>query len=225
MSAGLTTIERLENAEKTIAEFSKGLELIVSLTGQITQLEQNLNHAGQMIGGLEDALKSAGNMIMTLVDTDGDTNHSIAALAKTVGAMAEILESKGILTGQDLQKKKQESEDREERRLVETLIEMGSIEKSATPVTPDSLVILTRTELSTSKPNDSFLMSEFLMVDLSSPVTTPDLKQDLIGKNIGETVSYAKDKNAGLFTVLTVKEVYAHKKVESLGENENNNQA
>jgi hypothetical protein len=211
--SGMTTIERLETTEQKTADYEKGLALIVSLSEQMTA-------NAQRIEALEAALQQAAEMIMTLVAQDRDINGSIAGLAKTVGAVAEILEDREILTSEGLQKKKQDGEDREERRMIQSLVQMGVIEQQNDPVNADSLVILSRSELMTTNPEKSRVLSEYVIADLGSPATNSDLKQDLLGKQAGESVSYVKDSQAGIYSVLTIKEIYAHKEAKITGDEE-----
>lgn len=216
--SGKTTIERIEDLEKQTEEFKSAIQLIVGLSDKINGLANSSRSAELQIGELVNNLKNQADMILTLVHQDRDLQDSLSNLAKTTAAITELLEDKQILTGEALKNKRQESDDKQERRMIDELVQMGAITNKNGPVEPDSLVVLSRGELNTAEPDKTHLLSNCIAVDLASPLTAATLKQDLLGKNLGETVSYVKDSAAGLYSVLTVKEIYAHQSVNVEGE-------
>lgn len=211
----MTTLERLENIEKKVGEFEHGLSLLMSLSEKINQ-NSFLSNDIQSLGG---ALKQQADMIMTLVHQDRDIQEAVSNLAKTVAAIAEVLESKNVMTSLEFQKKRQANDDKEQRNIIDSLLKMGSIQKQNDPIDPNSLVVLSRSELVSSNPSESHILSDCILIDMTSPVISSELRQDLLGKSIGESVSYIKDKELGIYSILNIKEVYSHQTVNIGGDN------
>ena len=197
---GLSTLERLEQVEK-----------------QILEANQKLNGLEGLLQNTKGSLAQLGQMMITVAEQNQNTEEALANLAKTVSAIGDILVKKDVMNGMELLKQKQLNEDKEERRLIKALLESETIVPSKDPITPESMVVVSRTDLDAADPLRSDTVSDYLIVDLSSPMTKSTLRQDLVGRQVGDSVSYKKEGES-VYSVLSVKETYSVKRLETLSE-------
>jgi hypothetical protein len=137
---------------------------------------------------------------------------TLGEIAKMLMAVSQILIQKEIISNDEVLSQKQENEDQQEEMLVDALLRNGSIESDADPINPTSLVVVSRSDFNVAEPEKTKVASRFLVVDLSSPLTKQELRDDLSGKTVGDKLQY-KTNQEDIFSVFTVKSVYKPKQL------------
>jgi hypothetical protein len=196
----MSTHERIENNEKEIESLKEQINGLQGLTEMVRK-----------------SLSDLGNSMITLAEQNRDANESLASLAKTVSALGDVLVNKNVLTGMELMNQKQANDDKNEKRLVDSLLEAGAIYADKNPINPESLIVVSRTDLDANDPSRSALVSSYLIVDLTAAMTRKQLVQDLLGRTVGDSVTYKNDGDS-VYSVLNIIEVYSHTRMESLSE-------
>lgn len=141
-------------------------------------------------------------------------SQQLAATAKTMTALISTLTAKEIVASEEILDGIRKIDEDNAREEIEGAVASGWLKK-AEVVAESSLVVLKQVAIPTGDDPTPILLADYRTLELPSPLTPPDVRKQLVGKKIGETVTFQGDKAT---IVTTVKEVYEAVEVVQGGE-------
>lgn len=182
----LTTLERLESVEQNV---EKLLEHVGSNAG--VKLHESVNAANQMS-------ELAAQRMLALEQT-------VAALAKTIAATIKSLHVGGLLDQASIMGNIRHMDDEADQEKLTKLLNMKALTEAAV-VSPTSIVVVAQNYIDTTNPSKSRMIRACSLVELPMPMINPQLRKDLQGRKVGETLPAGKDDN-GVYT-MTIQKIY-----------------
>ena len=186
-----STLERIEYLEKSLKSLSEQVELFKTTS---TGVSSNFK-----ISQAAELASLSNNRSLSL-------EVSLTELAKTVTAIAGELTEKNIVTGKDIMNRILKINESEDNSEIENLVSRGILLVSD-EIKPHSFTVVSHTIINTDNPEESEMVMERRLLRLPTPLVSESLKQDLLGRKIGDQVQVHKDQN-GQIHILTIKEVY-----------------
>lgn len=141
------------------------------------------------------------------------TSQSLAAAAKTLTALISVLTEKKVVTGEQIIDGIRRIDESNTREEIAEALKAGAIRPIET-VHPAALVILKQVVIPVQDPRP-IVLAEYRSVELPSPFTPPQLREQLSGKKVGDTVT-SSDKQKTVTT--TIVEAYELVEVSKPGE-------
>lgn len=186
-----TTLERIEDLEKSVKILSEQIGMLKNTSAS--------NESDKMAAQLNELANLANNRSLSL-------EVSLTELAKTMTAIAAELTEHGVISSKGIMdriiKMNQDEDDKELNNLIDSKILTQSSE-----VKPYSFVITSHTVVNINEPEQSQMVMERRLLRLPTPLVSDKLKEDLIGRKVGDQIQINKEQD-GHVHVLTIKEIY-----------------
>lgn len=176
---------------------------------RLENLEKELKSLKEsLVTGLQGAQHTAERLL--------STEQSMSALARTFAAVVKSLESKGYIKDSDVMDLMHQQDDKEARESVDEMLAGGYIVASE-KADENSLVVVEHDILDMST-STTKRVSAYRKVELPSPVTPLKLKNDLLGRKVGDKFEAPTKEGSSEIAIITVIGVYNLAEINKEGE-------
>lgn len=186
----MTTLERLEKIEQEV-------KAIATVIGSMSGLHQNKEVITKIEQSVNSQMQQIHNFNQILVQRQMSLEQTLTSLAKTISCTVDELERNNLISGQAVMARIRKMDENSERKRMEQMVQLQVI-KEANVVTPESIVVVSQ---KVSNGTEEEVVSEYRVLELPSQLTSQEIKDALVGKQVGETLE-SKDGNDTLYTTI-----------------------
>ena len=185
-----TTLERLENAEKTVAQLQASVAM---LQGEAAKLNNALNQQGN----------NTMQYLQFILQKISPVEQSLMALSKVSDALVNELVRKSLVSNEDLETQMRLQNENEDKKRIKTLLEAGSV-KSQEAADDSSLVVFAQ---ETEDAGKKKTVGEYRIIELGAKDVPQDIRDVFAGKKAGEQFNLPIE-GSDMKNTITVLEVY-----------------
>lgn len=186
-------------------------------TPEVQQPAQSPLSAMDRLLKIEKGLDAATFQLQQLARLSQDTamrlassEQSFSSIAKLIKALAEELIEAKLITDVQVTDRIAKNNEEDEAEKVTKMIEQGFI-RPASEVSESSLIAVSQKQIiSDNGTTKEKKLTGYRIVEMTSPHNSPELKKDIIGKKVGDTIIVARDGDGPKTSVidLTVLAIY-----------------
>ncbi len=165
------------------------LERIEALEKKVQELEANTANTATFA---ERAIQNVSAL-----------GQSQSAFGKTLTALISILTEKGTVDSDAILTKIREIDDRSERERVEHMVRNGVLVSSEVS-NAESIVVVKQIFVPSANPEKPVELSNFRAVELFSPEMPPQLRDQLVDKKVGDTITTKSKEGDFLNTFVAI---------------------
>jgi hypothetical protein len=179
---------------------------------RIEDLEKQVQQVGANSAGSYALAESGLQKLISL-------EQSYAALAKTLHALISSLKESGHVSDEKVMAGIRKLDDDQAQENIARAVEAGVLKRTET-LDADSIAITKTIVIYKDKPVP-ITVSNYQITQIPAPETSPRLRQELIGKKVGDTVKVSTEQFEALYVVV---EAYGLAEASKVGDDVNSNQ-
>lgn len=205
-----STLQRIENLEKTVAKLEGQLATILALSTRVPNLEQTLNvvnkNSQSLIDQANRKFAQQDSMIQTVANQNVSLEQSVLKMGQIFTALSETLIDAKVVTSESVTSRLTQIQDDAERERIKNMLTYKAI-TTAEAVSNTSIVVANESVQAKKEGEEATVkqLSSYRVLEMGSQYNDPKIVEQFVGKKAGDVVTVEVDSGT---VSLEIKEIY-----------------
>jgi hypothetical protein len=178
----MTTLERLEKLEQELKMLTTVLASVPKMQGTTGDVK--------LIETMNLQLQQVHSFNQLIVQRQMSLEQTLTSLAKTISCTVDELESKQVISGNDVMVRLRKLDENAERNRIQQMIQLKLI-KPASFVTEESIIVLSQKVV---RGEQEEIVAEYRVIELPAKLTPKELIADFVGKVVGDVLEQTHEQ-------------------------------